>query len=82
MIAHITNTTKQNHKDDTTNHNVPSQRGSLSLILVDQGQAYNSKHKPHRLKNEIIWFGVDGFSLVMILTLLKSKSIRTDRQTV
>ena len=43
MIAHITNTTQQNHKDNTTNHNVPSQRESLSLILVGQGQAYNSK---------------------------------------
>ena len=38
MVAHIANTTQQNHKDNTTNHNVPIQRGSLSLILVDQGQ--------------------------------------------
>ena len=42
MIAHITNTTQQNHEDNTTNHNVPGQRESLSLILVGKGQAYNS----------------------------------------
>ena len=34
MIAHIANTTEQNHKDITTNHNVPSQEGRLSLFLV------------------------------------------------
>ena len=37
MVAHIANTTQQNHKDNTANHNVPIQRESLSLILVDQG---------------------------------------------
>ena len=26
MVAHMANTTQQNHKDNTTNHNVPSQR--------------------------------------------------------
>ena len=36
MVAHIANTAQQNHKDNTTNHNVPIQRESLSLILVDQ----------------------------------------------
>ena len=41
IIAHIANTTQQNHKDITTNHNVPSQEGSLSLFLVGQEQAYN-----------------------------------------
>ena len=41
MIAHIANTTQQNHKDITTHHNVPSQEGRLSLFLVGQGQAYN-----------------------------------------
>ena len=41
MIAHIANTTQQNHKDITTNHNIPSQEGRLSLSLVGQGQAYN-----------------------------------------
>ena len=41
MIAHIANTTPQNQKDITTNHNVPSQEGRLSLSLVVQGQAYN-----------------------------------------
>ena len=46
MVAYIANTTQQNHKDNTTNHNIPIQRESLSLILVDQGQAYNSNHKP------------------------------------
>ena len=46
MVAHIANTTQQNHKDNTTNHNVPIQKESLSSILVDQRQAYNPKHKP------------------------------------
>ena len=46
MVAHIANTTKQNHKNITANHNVPIQRESLSLILVDQRQAYSSNHKP------------------------------------
>ena len=46
MVAHIANTTQQNHKDNTTNHNVQIQRKSLSLILVDQGQAYNSNINP------------------------------------
>ena len=41
MIAHIANTTQQNHKDITTNHNVSSQEESVSLFLVGQGQAYN-----------------------------------------
>ena len=49
MVAHIANTTQQNHKNNTTNHNVPTQREKFSLILVDQGQVYNSKHKPHQL---------------------------------
>ena len=52
MVAHIENTTKQNHKNNTTNHKVPIQRESLSLILVDQGQAYSSNHKPQRLPNK------------------------------
>ena len=60
MVAHIANTTQQNHKDNTTNHNVPVQRGSLSLILVDQGQPYNSKHKPQWLPNETLRFNWDG----------------------
>ena len=42
MVAHIANTTQQIHKDNTTNNNVPIQRESLSLILVDQGHAYSS----------------------------------------
>ena len=46
MLAHIANTTQQNHKDNTTNHNVPIQKESLSSILVDQGQAYNSNISP------------------------------------
>ena len=46
MVAHIENTTKQNHKTNTTNHNVPIQRESLSLILVDHGQAYSSIINP------------------------------------
>ena len=46
MVAHIANTTQQNHKNSTTNHNVPIQRETLSLLLVDPGQAYNSKHNP------------------------------------
>ena len=41
MIAHIASTTQHNHKDITTNNNVPSQEGSLYLFLVGQGQAYN-----------------------------------------
>ena len=41
MIAYIAYTTQQNHKDITTNHNVPSQEGRLSLLLVGQGQAHN-----------------------------------------
>ena len=60
MLAHIANTTQQNNKDITTNHNVPSQRERLSLILVDQGQAYNSNHKPHRLTNETLGLNLDG----------------------
>ena len=51
MIAHIPTTTQQYHKDITTNHNVPSQEGSLSLFLVGPGQAYNKKHKPQQLPN-------------------------------
>ena len=34
MIAHIANTTQQNHKDIKTNHNVPSKR---KLILNPSG---------------------------------------------
>ena len=60
MVAHIENTTQQNHKDNTTNHNVPIQRGNLSLILVDQGQVYNSNHKPQWLTNETLGFNWDG----------------------
>ena len=30
MVAHIANTTQQNHKDNTTNHIVPIQTESLS----------------------------------------------------
>ena len=60
MVAHIANTTQQNHKDNTTNHNVPIQRGILSLILVGQGQAYNSTHKPQELTNKFLGFGWDG----------------------
>ena len=60
MVAHIANTTQQNHKDNTTNHNVPIQRESLSLILVCQGQAYNSKHRPQGLHNETLGFNWDG----------------------
>ena len=60
MVPHIAYTAQQNHKDNTTNHNVPSQRESLSLILVDQAQAYNSNHKPHRLTNETLGFNLDG----------------------
>ena len=41
MIAHIANTTQQNHKDITTNQNVSSQEGRLSLFLVGLGQAHN-----------------------------------------
>ena len=59
MIAHIANTTQQNHKDITTKHNVPSQGGSLSSILVGQGQPYNSNHKPQWLinQNSRVWLG-------------------------
>ena len=60
MVAHIANTTQQNHKDNTTNHNFPIQRESLSLILVDQGQAYISKHKPQSLPNQNLGFDWDG----------------------
>ena len=60
MVAQIANTTQQDHKNNTTNHNVPIQRESLSLILVDQGQAYNSKHKPQRSPNETLGFNWDG----------------------
>ena len=49
MVPHIANTKQQNHKNSTTNHNVPIQRESLSLILVDQGQVYNSKQEPQCL---------------------------------
>ena len=41
MVAHIADTTQQNHKDIRTNHNVPSQEGRLSLLLVGKGQAHN-----------------------------------------
>ena len=54
MVAHIANTTQQNHKDNTTNHNVLIQTESLSLIIVDQGQAYNSKHNHQRLPNKTL----------------------------
>ena len=60
MVAHIANTTQQNHKDNTTNHNVPIRRESLSLILVDQGHTYNLKHKPQWFKKETIGFNWDG----------------------
>ena len=59
MVDHIANTTQQNHKNNTTNHNVPIQRESLSLTLVDQGKAYNSKHKPQQLPNESLEFNWD-----------------------
>ena len=62
MVAHIA---QQNHKDNTTNHNVPIQRESLSLILVDKGQAYNSKHKPQQLPNETLGFNWDGHAYSM-----------------
>ena len=52
MVTHIANTMQHNHKDNTTNHNVPIHRASLFLILMVQGQAYNSKHKPQHLPNE------------------------------
>ena len=68
MVAHTANTTQQNHKDNTTNHNIPSQRGSFSFILVGQGQAYNSKHKPQRLNNETLGFGWDGRTCSMCNT--------------
>ena len=52
MVTHIANTTQQNHKDNTTNHNFQIQRESLSLILVDQGQAYNSNINPQQLPTQ------------------------------
>ena len=60
MVAHIANTTQQNHKDITTNQHVPIQRGGLSLILVGQGQAYNSNHKPQWITNKTMGFNWDG----------------------
>ena len=60
MVVHIANTTQQNHKYNTTNHNVPIQRESLSLILVDQGQAYNSNNRSQQLPNKTLWCNWDS----------------------
>ena len=56
MVAHTANTTQQNHKNNTTSHKVPIQRESLSLTLAEQGQVYNSKHKPQWLTSKNLRF--------------------------
>ena len=58
MVTHIANTMQHNHKDNTTNHNVPIQRASLSLILMVQDMLTTQNISPSIYPMKVrVWLG-------------------------